>query len=156
MVPRDGKVEILSLNSGLTFELVYENGDTSIGHDIADRVVGRDRGVVYSVRKGAQAIPVVSCTVDALEFTNGSNATIVDVMEFSGAWAAAARTTGVSGDMNTVTVRFTAAKSSVGDSANAVVSCADCVGTWEFAEGEPGKLKLSWEVYGAMTRTGQA
>ena len=155
MVPRDGKIEVLSLSGVLSFELVYEAGDTSISHDIPDRIVCRDRGIVYSVRKGNAAIPVISCTVDACEFTNASNATAIDTIEFSGAWAAASRTTGITSDMNLVTVRFTAGKASVGDSANAVVSCADCVGTWDFAEGEPGKIKLTWEVYGAMTRTGQ-
>jgi hypothetical protein len=155
MVPRDGKIEVLTLSGVLTFEATYENGDVSISHDIPDRIVCRDRGIVYSVRKGNQAIPTVKFTVDACEFTNASNATILDTAEFSGAWASASRTTGISSDMNLVTVRFTAAKASVGDSANAVVSCADAVGTWEFAEGEPGKITMTYEVYGAMTRTGQ-
>lgn len=156
IVPRDGKVEILDAAGAITHELTYEAGNTSGGNQIAERIVIYDRHEIASVRKGKVPVAQVSFSVHLREFANGSDVIPIDFAEFSGAAAGASRTTGVTGDHNTVDLQFTATKTTLGDSANAVIRYDDCVLLWDWAEGEPGVVNFTAECYGPITRTGQA
>lgn len=154
----DGTVTITDDGTVGTHTVTFENGDFSGGHRIHDRRVIYDRDTVASVRKGKRPVPGGSFTVHAREFTNGSAACIIDIAEFDGAWSGAGATKDVvTGDFNFVTLKFTAGKAALGDSADATLEYEDCILLWDFAEGEPaGTITVTWESYGEINRTGQS
>ncbi|HET6494992.1 MAG TPA: hypothetical protein VFH61_06470 [Thermoleophilia bacterium] len=156
-MPRDGTLAWLNSAGATVLTAVYENGDVSgEGSRRADRQVIRDRGTIVAVRKGDDPVVTLSCTMHLLEFTNASAATFCDVAEFTGSQSAASKTTGIKGDYNFLTCKFTSAKQALGDSADAVIQYADCITNWSWGEGPPGTINVTIECYGTITRTGQA
>jgi hypothetical protein len=150
LVIKDGTGTPLSMTA------VYEDGDLGFDIDKAARIVVRDRGVIVGAIKGDDPVQSGSFTVDMLEFLNTGAATIIDVIEKTGAWAAAISTGGNAYEFFTHTLEFTDEGTDFGDTADAKITFAKCILTWGFKEGERNKISVKFEVYDVVTRTGQA
>mgnify|MGYP001608096709 CR=1 FL=1 len=158
-VRRDGTIAIAD-NSGFgganVLTIAYENGDFSYEHSKADRIVIRDRGVIAGLRQGDDPVPTLTFTVHAREFTNGTVTTIIDVIMRTGG-AAAWTSSGPTGyEQFLVDCRLTVEGTDFTDSADGTAVFADVLLTYSYAEGDPNTISVSGEVYGAITRTGQA
>lgn len=152
-VPRDGQVQIVTVES--TYTLDYENGDTSAGQRIPDRIVIRDRGTIVAVRKGDDNVPSITMTVSALQFTNGSNDVLLDAMEFTGNLSSDTNQTEVPSDFNIVDILITI-EGTANDGIDHTVRYNNCIGLWSWSEGAPNTYSLTFECYGSVARTGQA
>ena len=154
-VPRDGS---LTLAGGTlaAFTVPYEQGDVSISEvGTEERIVIYQRDVVVAVRKGKQSIPTITLTVAAAAFTDASSGEIWDVLKFTGSRSTDTSTATIKGDFPMLTATFT--KAAVGaDTAAHTVTATGCIGTLGYAEGRPDMYSITLEVYGAITRTGQA
>ena len=156
-LPKRGSVTIAGDGTVAAHTLDYEDGDVALsGSNTPERIVVRDRGAIVAVLEGDDPVLTITMTVTMREFTNAGEATPIDVVEFSGAWATQGSTTAIRGDHKFVTVTVNAGGSLIGDTADATIAFAGCVGTWAWAEGKPGKITLTFEVFGGYTRTGQA
>lgn len=135
----------------------YENGDTGFGLEKEERIVIYDRDIIVAVRKGQQPTHVITFSVHMREFTNGTNAVILDVTQFTGAWSGQGSTTGVVSDFDMVDITLTEEGTDHGDSVDGTIKFSDCVLICTgFAEGKPHTYNFTAEAYGGFGRTGQA
>jgi len=153
-VKRDGQVTLKDNAGALSTILTYEDGDVSFDGVQSDRIVIRDRGVIVGVRKGDDPVIKITFTVTARQFTNAAAGSVIDMIEFSGGWAAATSTTDIASDFNIFTAEFQM-EGTTPDGADHVATFLGCVGTWNFSEGDPNKIKVTLECHGGKpTRTG--
>lgn len=158
-VRRDGTIAIADgggFGGANVFTVNYENGDFSYDHSKADRIVIRDRGTIAGLRQGDDPVPTLSFSVHMREFLNSSALTIMDVIMRTGAAAAWTSSSPTGYEQFLVDVRLTTEGSDFGDSADGTVTFADVLLTYSFAEGDPNTINVTGEVYGSITRTGQA
>lgn len=156
-VARNGTLTVAGDGSVSTHTVDYENGDTSFGLEKESRTVSYDRGRIVGVHKTQDPIHTITFTVHHREFTNGSNAVILDVAQFTGAWSGQGSTTSVVSDFNMVTLVLTAEGTDFGDSADGTITFLGCILICTgFAEGDLNSLAFTAECYGGFSRTGQA
>ncbi len=157
-VRRDGTISIKDgAGSPITYTVAYENGDFAATVDKAGRIVIRDRGTIVGLRKGDDPVQSLSFSVHlrALAIT-GTNATLIDVIERTGAWAAATSTGGTGYEQFLVDVVMTIEGTDLGDSADHTATFSKVLLTWDMKEGDPDVINVKGEVYGTITRTGPA
>lgn len=158
---RNGKVEKKDA-SGLSFEFTYEDGDFSFGGERAARTVVYDRGSIVGVRKGNDPVLTASFTVDMRQFASGTpgapgaDANPIDVIEWSGPWAAGVSTGGANFEFPTGTYTFTSQGIAYGETADHVLNCYKVIETWDFKEGDRNKITIKLEIYGGYDRQGPA
>lgn len=156
-VRRDGTVLIEGDGSVGAHTVDYENGDTAFGLEKESRTVVRDRGTIVAVRKNDDPVYIVTFSVHQREFTNGSNAVILDVAQFTGAWSGQGSTTDVVSDFNMVSITLTEEGTDHGDSVDGTIKFLGCILICTgFSEADPNQLAFTAECYGGFSRTGQA
>lgn len=157
-VRRDGTITIKDgAGSPLTYTVAYENGDFAYAEDKASRIVIRDRGTIVGLRKGDDPVQSLSFSVHlrALAIT-ATNATLIDVIQKTGAWASATSTGGTGYEQFLVDVVMTIEGTDLGDSADHTATFSKVLLTYDVKEGDPDTLSVKGEVYGTITRTGPA
>lgn len=115
-----------------------------------------DRHTIVGERKAAQQVGTLSFSVHMRQFTDGTQTTIFDVVEKTGAWAAATSVGSAAYESFTVDVTYTSEGTDHGDSADHVIKANTCKLQIDFAEGDPNVLNISGEFYEGLTRTGPA
>jgi hypothetical protein len=157
-VRRDGTITILDgAGSPLSYTVAYENGDLSYAEDKAGRIVIRDRGTIVGLRAGDDPVQSLSFSVHLRAFAiTATNATLIDVIQRTGAWVAATSTGGTGFEQFLVTVKITVEGTDQGDSADHVATFAKVLLTYDVKEGDPDTLNVKGEIYGGITRTGPA
>lgn len=157
VVPKNFRDGSLLIEDGtgtpLNYTVAYEAGDFSFDIGKDEIAVYMDRGSVASVRKTNQGLPTGSFSVHFRDLTDGSNETLTDILDKSGAFAAAVSTLGANADVYTVKITFTVEGSDHGDPADHVISFDDCYCTWSLAEGDPSTTSVSFTSYGTTTQT---
>ena len=150
----------LNLSDGtgvpLSYDGSYEDGDFAADLEKAARTVVYDRGVIVGLRKGLDPVQSFTITVDMRQFTNAAQATIVDVIEQTGAWAGAISVASTNYEFFLVKAVFTVSGTAFGDTADHVMTMNNVLLTWSFKEGDRNKIVIKGEVYGAITRSGPA
>lgn len=161
-IPRDGTF-VFTDGGSKSYTVSYENGNVKISKKKAARTVIRDRGEIVGVRGGDEQVETITFSVHFREFSrsagtsDANNATIMDVLDFTGNWsdAVSAGGAGFPDDegLNYVNAAFTVA--AVGtDTASSAAAALKCLGEWEFSESEIDTVDVTLEVYGGITRTG--
>jgi hypothetical protein len=158
---RNGKVTKKDA-SGLSFEYSYEDGDFSFGNEKAARTVVYDRGEIVGLRKGNDPVLTASFTVDMRQFASGTpavpgvDANPIDVIEWSGPWAAGVSTGGANFEFPVGTYEFAVQGINYGESADHKLTCYKVFETWDFKEGDRNKITVKLEIYGGYARSGPA
>ena len=142
--------------TALAYTVAYEAGDASFDIGKHEISVYRDRGEICSVRKTNAGLPSGSFTVHFRELSDVSNQTLTDILDKTGAYAAAISTlaAGADADVYTVKITFTIAGAVHGDSSgDNAISFDDCYCTWSYSDGDPSSVSVSWTCHGAVTQT---
>lgn len=152
---RDGTllIEDGTTPTALNYTVAYEAGDFSFDAGKHEVAVYMDRGDIASVRKTNQGMPSGSFSVHFRDLTDGTDETLTDILDQSGAFAAAVSTLGANADVYTVKLTFTIEGTNHGDSADHVITFDDCYCTWSFSEGDPDSVSVNWTCYGTSTQT---
>lgn len=146
---RDGTVVGLD-GAALTYTFVYDPGDVKIaglGKDLYEIQKYLVRGELASVRKGNRRFPTFSLTVYQTDFTEGP----LPMLMKSGAWSAATSTLGASADVWAFALQLTIEASDLGAAHDHRITLDDCVGTVDFAEGDPNAFTIQGEILGSIT-----
>lgn len=149
---RNGKV-VKTDGGALSYEFTYEDGNFNFGMDAAGRIVVYDRGEIVGLRKGNDTVLTGSFDVDMRQFA-GTDANPIDVIEHTGAWAAAVNTGGANFEFAVGTFTFTVAGLIYGEAADHVLTLSKVFATWDFKEGDRNKITVKLEIYGGFTRSG--
>tara|TARA_R110000824_G_scaffold344193_3_gene530820 strand:- start:770 stop:1264 length:495 start_codon:yes stop_codon:yes gene_type:complete len=155
-IMRDGVITVLSGGgSPVTYTVAFEDGDFAFGKEKDARIVIRDRGTIVGVRKGESPVITGSFTVHQREFTDAAAVTLVDMLDKTG--AASGHTSTGSGAYEEFMVDFKLIieGSDHGDNADGTATFSKCIATWDFSEGAPNKLSVSFECFGGVVFTGQ-
>lgn len=151
----DGTITIKD-GAALSYDIDIEPGSFVVNQPKPESTTIMDRHSIAGQREGAQQIGTGSFSVHMRQFTDGTQTTIVDVIEKTGAWAGATSTGGTGYEAWMVDIWYTAEGTDLGDSADHVVKCLKCKCNWDFAEGDPNTINVNFEFWGGMTRTGPA
>lgn len=155
---RDGLITISDDTGGtpLSVSVQYENGDFSISGLMEGQAAITqylDRGTFYSARKTTQNFPQFSFTAHFTDLADGTDPTLFDLANKTGAWASAVSTLGTNADVMTYDVSFTVEGTDHGDSADHVLTLADCHLSIDLAEGDPNTFTITGTVMGAIAGT---
>lgn len=149
MLPPDGTL-LITDGAALSFTLAYEDGDFSaddLRQGGKEAIIVYDRKVPYSLRGNGTPSIKGKFTAHALVFTDSATGNILDVVRGAGLWASFTTTApSNSGDLKTVTMRFTAERSDFGASTDTYVQYKYVYLKAGFAEGEPGKFSIEFEA----------
>ena len=156
-VRKDG---IITINDGTatpyTYTVAYEDGDFQASWPKRDSIAIRDRGTIVGERYGDQALGTLSFTVHMREFTDAAAATIIDVIDRLGTWAAYVTTGGTGYESFMHGVTMSCEGTDYGDSVDHTLVFSKVKLSWAFAEGDPNKISVTGEVWAAPTKTGPA
>lgn len=156
-IMRDGTLTVISGGgSPVTYTVAYEDGDLSFSKDKDARIVIRDRGTIVGVRKGESPVISGSFTVHQREFTNASALCLVDMLDKTGAASSHVSTGSGAYEDFMVDFKITIEGDDHGDNADGSATFSKCIATWDFAEGQPNKISVSFECFGGLTFTGQS
>ena len=142
----------------LTFTLQYEAGDLSLsgansGAGSYEITKYLDRGELGSVRRTNRSFPTGSLTAHLTDLSDGTNATLWDLVNRTGSFAAAVSTLGANADVYTINITITIEGTTLGDPSDHVLVMNDCRCSIDMAEGDPDSFTLNWEVLGTITAT---
>tara|TARA_R100001244_G_scaffold53803_3_gene46670 strand:- start:869 stop:1363 length:495 start_codon:yes stop_codon:yes gene_type:complete len=151
---RDGTILIQdATGTPLAATVQYEAGDFSIsGLTSTQKEVTTylDRGDLGSVRHTTQTFPSGSFTLHFTDLTDGSYATVYDLVNKKGSAAAAVSTLGANADVYAVKITATIEGTDHGDDSDHVIVLDDCVASVDFSEGDPSSLSISFTCYGTI------
>jgi hypothetical protein len=155
---RDGTIVFQDATTPTALDLTvqYENGDFSIsGLMQAQTAVTQylDRGVFYSARKTNQNFPQFSFTAHFTDLADGTEETLYNLVDKSGAFASAVSTLGANADVMTYNVSFTVEGTDHGDAADHVLTMNDVHLTIDIAEGDPSTFTITGTVHGTISAT---
>ena len=152
---RDGEVKFKDgAGTPLEYVVAYEEGNFAYADPKAAQVVVRDRGAIAGLRKGDDPVISGSFSIHFRKMADTSDATMLDVINKTNAWASATSTGGTGFEQFLVDLVFTVDSTAVGDTADDVATFSKCHLSYEFAEGETDKVTVNFECYGGLTRTG--
>lgn len=153
---KDGQIVIKdgTVATPLTYTVAYEDGNLTLNQPKRASQTIRDRGAIVGERQTDQQEGTISFSVHMREFTNGTDATIVDVCEFDGAWSAATSTGSSAFESDMVDIEFTVEGTDFSDSADHVATANTVKLEWDFSEGDPNVINVTGTIYEGVTRTG--
>ena len=149
-VPRDGTITIKN-GDATVYTVAYEAGDFSANLDKAERIVVYDRGTIVGLRSGNDPVPSISFSVHLRELADASEDTILDFVYQTNNSSAATSGGGTGFEPFLVEVEFQANMSALSGS-NTKITCKGVLLTASIAEGSPGSISFTGEVYGSITR----
>jgi len=146
-VGRDGTVTFYD-NAGFgganTFTATYIRGDVSLNFGAkAEMIHIFVRGDHKSTRKGNDPIIEGSFSAPLIQFTNGSNEVLADVLDGTGAINGAWTKQSAKVEHWNVGIRFQWDGTSHGDAANHYLDLKGCVCTWEIGESVNGEASIN-------------
>lgn len=156
LIPKDGTITITD-GGALSFTLTYEDGNLQIsglnGQDQKSYQSFKTRGKTYAVRAVEDVDIEFSFDCHAVGIIgDGTTALIGDVALRKGVWAAyTSKLAAANGDAKLVQVSWTGERSSLGATADSVVTMKYCGLTMDFAEGVPGKISIKGTCYPIST-----
>lgn len=156
-VKKDGTLTITDATATpLSYTVAYENGDVQISQPKWSSTTIRDRGAIVGQRRADQQEGTISFSVHMREFTNGSSATLIDVIEKAGAWSAAVSVGASAYEDFMVDVALAVEGTDFSDSADHTITLNTCRLEWSFSEGDPNVINVTGTFYEGVTRTGPA
>ena len=154
-VPRDGTLVIKDGTTPTANSYTVQYSDAvSLAFPETAPIHVFNRGSRAYTRKGNDGIPTLSFTVVFTGYTDGTDGTILNALQKSGAFSSWVKVLSTVEHYN-VTTEFTVAGTSLGDDADHKMTCTG-VRLIDFnqAEGEPYTYTFNCEVLGTVTYTG--
>lgn len=155
---RDGTI-LLEDGTGtpIALTLQFENGDFSIAglnegnYEVTTYL---DRGELGCIRKTNRSFPTGSFSAHFTDLSDGTEKTLFDLANKTGAFASAVSTLGANADVMTYDLTFSVEGTDFGDAADHVLTLADVrIDDYSLAEGDPNTQSISFTVYGAVSGT---
>ena len=153
-VKRDGTIVLKDNAAANTYTLSYENGDTKMNAGVkATQVVIRDRGVFAGLRKGDDQVISGSFSVHFRQWASASSDNLCDVL--SGVNSASGWT---KADANYEQFNLDMTITIAGgiDGTDSTATLSTCVFEWDWSEGDPDQLNVTFNCYGGVIFTGPA
>ena len=138
----------------LTYTVAYEAGDLSVQPMRFVYTDLFDRCELVGSRKSGVEPGSISFSVHMRDFTGGTDGSIIDFLEGTGAYSARVSTDTGEFEGNVLQVALTVEGTNHGDSADHVLTFPKCRLFWSFAEGEPNTINIEGTVLAAPTITG--
>lgn len=140
--------------SPLTYTVALEAGDLSVTPLRFAYTDLYDRCELVGSRKTGVEPGSISFSVHMRQFTGGTDGSIIDFIEGTGAYSARVSTDSGEFEGNVLKVAYTAEGTDHGDSADHVLTFPKCRLFWDFAEGEPNTVNITGTILAAPTITG--
>ena len=140
--------------SPLTYTVALEAGDLSVTPLRFAYTDLMDRCELVGSRKSGVEPGSISFSVHMRQFTGGTDGSIIDFLEGTGAYSARLSTDSGEFEGNVLQVALTVEGTDHGDTADHVITFPKCRLFWDFAEGEPNTLNITGTVLAAPTITG--
>jgi hypothetical protein len=138
----------------LSYTVALEAGDLSVTPMRFTFTDLFDRCEIVGSRKSGVEPGSIAFSVHMRQFTGGTDGSIIDFIEGTGAYSARVSTDAGEFEGNVLQVALTVSGTSLGDSADHVMTFPKCRLFWEFAEGEPNTINITGTVLAAPTITG--
>ena len=140
--------------SPLTYTVALEAGDLSVTPLRFAYTDLYDRCELVGSRKTGVEPGSISFSVHMRQFTGGTDGSIIDFIEGTGAYSARVSTDSGEFEGNVLQVAYTAEGTDHGDSADHVLTFGKCRLFWSFSEGEPNTVEITGTILAAPTITG--
>ena len=154
---RDGQLAIEDgAGSPLTVTVQYEDGNFSASgftEGLKDIAKYEDRGAFYSARHTKRVYPSGSFAAHLTDIADGTEKTLFDLANKTGAWAAATSTLGANAEVMTYKITWTVEGTDHGDTGDHTLVLDDCRLSCDISEGDPSTITISFECMGAVTAT---
>lgn len=153
-IRRDGIFTIIGAT--LTYALAYEDGDVNIVDPEQADVIIRHRGGITGLRRGDDEVGQITFTCDLRQFTDPTQATLVDVLKGRNVWANES-VAGAGFEGHFTDAKFELDKTSLGESA--VQTATYYTIRWRitgYADGDPMKVKVQGTVLEGYAHSGAA
>lgn len=140
----------------LTLTVQYEEGNFSLSglqEGLTEINTYLDRGVLGTVRKTNASFPTFSFNAYLTDISDGTDATLPDLVLKSGSFASAVSTLGANADVMTYKLTWTIEGTNFGDSADHTCVLNDCHIMIDMSEGDPDTFSVSGTVFGTITLT---
>lgn len=138
----------------LSYTVALEAGDLSVTPMRFTYTDLFDRCEIVGSRKTGVEPGSISFSVHMRQFTGGTDGSIIDFIEGTGAYSARVSTDAGEYEGNVLQVAYTAEGTNFGDSADHTITFGKCRLFWSFAEGEPNTINIEGTVLAAPTITG--
>tara|TARA_Y100000310_G_C20194864_1_gene584177 strand:- start:3 stop:497 length:495 start_codon:yes stop_codon:yes gene_type:complete len=151
---RDGTLAIEDgTGTPISLTVQYEEGNFSgdgFSEGQKDVTPYMDRGDLCSLRYTVQTFPTFSFDAYLTDLSDGTEKTLWDLVNGTGAFAAAVSTRGANAECLTYKLTWTVEGTDHGDSADHVLTLDDCRLSISIAEGDPNKQSISGICYGTI------
>jgi len=151
---RDGSLSIEDgTGSPISMTVQYEEGNFSgdgFTEGQKEVTVYPDRGDFMSLRYTNQTYPTFSFEAYLTDLSDATEKTLWDLVNGTGAFAAAVSTLGASAEVLTYKLTWTVEGTDHGDSADHVLTLDDCRLSIGISEGDPNKQAISGICYGTV------
>ena len=141
--------------SPITLTVAYESGDFALSGVMQGQkevAMYLDRGDFGSLRKTNFTPATFSFTAHMTDISDGTNKTLPDAVNKTGAFAAGVSTLGAGADVPwTLDLLWTIEGTDSGDVADHTVTMTDCHLKIDMSEGDPNSFSISGTVYGSIT-----
>ena len=154
-VKRDGTVVLADSGAANTYTLSYENGDLKFNKAKTDQVVIYDRSTIVGCRSGNDPVLSGAFSVHYRQWASAASENLCDVLDGVNSGSAAGWAK-VSSDFEQWNLNMTMTVAGGEDGTNSVANFGIVVFEWDFAEGDPDQLNVSFNCYGGITFTGPA
>lgn len=142
--------------SPLSYTCLFDEGNLTVSgltQQLNEVATYESRGALKSVRHTARTYPSGSFSVMLTDITDGSDATLIDILLKQGAYAAGISTLGANADVYAVKITLTVEGTDHGDSADHTIVMDDAACSVDLAEGDPNTVTVNFTVYGTVTMT---
>lgn len=147
---------VISDGAGLSYTLTYWPGSLTVNQPKREDVDIYDRDDIAGQRAGRQAIGSISFQAHLRELANSVSATLIDVIEKTGAWAAATSVGAAAYEDFMVDIAYTSRASQSGDASDHVLTANTVKLSWDVSIENPSVINVQGKIYEGITRTGAA
>ena len=150
-MPQDGTI-VIQDGSGAPISLTvqYEAGDLSIDgfqQDNKTVIPLYDRGTIFGLRKEQDEPVTFSFSAIATDISDGTEKTIIDAFNKTGAFASGMSMLGANADVWAVQLIWTGEQTDFGAGADSTITLDNCVAKVAFQEGAPAQFNISGTAY---------
>jgi hypothetical protein len=152
---RDGTLTIRDGTSGTakSYVVTLENGNFTYKPGKHALTMIMDRGEIAGSRKGAKAAGTLSFEIHMRQFADDTDATLIDVIDQTGAWDDAVSVAGAEYEQFLVELEYLSA-ATVDTEDDQVLTVDKVYLEWDFKEGDQNTIVVNGTIMGEETREG--